>query len=78
MEMYIKVNGKMIKQTEKVYTFPQMGCNMMGRGWMISKMGMVSKHGKMGAYIRVATKKEKKRGMVNIPGMMVVFIKETG
>lgn len=78
MEMYLKVNGKMIRQMVMEFIIMQMDRFMKDIGKMIFKKDMVQKNGQMVLDMKVTINKDKNMAMALIFGMMVQYMKEVG
>lgn len=67
----------MIELMVKVFTFIQMGLNMMEIGWRISNMVEEKRPGQMEPFMRDNTKKVKKRVMGSLYGVIKQLILDT-
>lgn len=76
MEMYMKVNGKMIKHRARVSTPTVMGLSTKACGKVINSTGLVRKYGRTVLNIKEITFKERNTALVNSGGLMDQCIKE--
>jgi hypothetical protein len=78
MEIFLMVNGRMIKQMVLELIIMRTAVNMKGIGLMIYKMARVKKLGKINQLMKATIRKVKNMDKEGICGAMVVFIMETG
>ena len=78
MEIFLKVNGLMIKRMGTGYILIRMVRNIKDFGKMIFNMGKEKKHGWMALSTKANTKKEESMDGANISGKTNPSTKETG
>lgn len=69
MEMFMKVNGEMIKLMDRVSITTLMELVMRDTGKRISSMDMVKKHGQMELAMKESTKKVKRMDLESFHGL---------
>lgn len=73
--MFMKENGRMIRQMEEEYIHMLMVLNIMVSGKMINNMALEKKAGLMGHYMKGNIMKERKMEKENLSLLMEVYMK---